>query len=90
MRVTVGWRKLRNEELHDLCSSSNDTWMTKSRGVMQEVGHVTHVGKNCDWETEGKYCLEGTCKEIPVKAAKAYRGSRVIAPVVHKLCTRRR
>ena len=88
VRVTVGWRKLRNEELHDLCSSSNDTWMTKSRRVTQGAGHVTHVGKNCDWETEEKYRLEGTCKDIPVKAAKAYRGSRVIAPVVRKLCTR--
>ena len=90
MRVTVGWRKLCNEELHDLCSSSNDTWMTKSRRVMQGAGHVTHVGKNCGWETEGKYRLDCTCKEIPVKDAKAYRGSTVIAPVVHKLCTRHR
>ena len=52
--------ELRNEELHDLCSSSNDSWMTKSRRVMQGEGHVTHAGKNCDWQTEGKYRLEGT------------------------------
>jgi hypothetical protein len=90
VRVTGGWRKLCNEELHDLCSSSNDTWMTKSRRVMQGAGHVTHVGKYCDWETEGKYRLEGTYKGVPVQAVKAYRGSRVIAPVIHKFCTRRR
>jgi len=55
-----------------------------------KAGHVTHVGKNCDWETEGKHRLEGTYKEIPVQAVKAYRGSGVIAPVIHKLCTRHR
>jgi hypothetical protein len=83
VRVTGRWKKLRNEELHDLCSSSNDTWMTKSRRLMQGAGHVTQVGKNCDWETEGKYRLEGTYKEIPVQAAKAYRDNRGIAQVIH-------
>lgn len=50
---------------------------------MQGAGHVTQVGKNCDWETEGKYRLEGTYKEIPVQAAKAYRDNRGIAQVIH-------
>jgi hypothetical protein len=30
-KVTVDWRKLHNEELHDLCSSPNIIWMMKSR-----------------------------------------------------------
>jgi len=37
--VTVEWRKLHNEELNDLYSSSNIVWVIKSRR-MRWVGHV--------------------------------------------------
>jgi hypothetical protein len=46
------------------------------------------MGKNCNWKSEGKYRLGGTYKVIPVQAVKAYRRSRSIAPVIHKLSTR--
>jgi hypothetical protein len=37
--VTGGWRKLHNEQLHDLYSSSNIIRMIKSR-MMRWAGHV--------------------------------------------------
>jgi hypothetical protein len=39
-RVTEGWRKLHNEELHDLFSSPSMIRIMKSRW-MRYVGHVT-------------------------------------------------
>jgi hypothetical protein len=41
--VTGVWRKLHNEELHDMYSSPTVVWMMKSRR-MRWVGHVAHMG----------------------------------------------
>jgi hypothetical protein len=40
--VTGGWRKLHNEELHNLYSSQSITRMSKSRR-MRGSGHVTRM-----------------------------------------------
>jgi hypothetical protein len=42
--VTGEWRKLRNEELHDLYSSSNIFRVIKSR-KMRLAGHVARIGE---------------------------------------------
>jgi hypothetical protein len=42
--VREGWRKLHNEELHSLQSSSNIVRMIKSR-MMRLAGHVVSMGK---------------------------------------------
>jgi hypothetical protein len=42
--VTGGWRKLHNEELHNLCSSPSIIRMIKSRN-MRWAGHVTQMGE---------------------------------------------
>jgi hypothetical protein len=42
--VTGGWRKLHNEELHKLYSSSSTIRMTKSRR-MRWTGNVTRMGR---------------------------------------------
>jgi hypothetical protein len=42
--VTGGWRKLHNEELHNLYSSSDTIRMNKSRR-MRWAGHVTRMGE---------------------------------------------
>jgi hypothetical protein len=39
-----GWRKLLNEELHNLCSSPSIVKMIKSRG-MRWAGHVARIGR---------------------------------------------
>jgi hypothetical protein len=41
--VTGGWRKLRNEELHNVYSSKRITRMIKSRR-MRWAGHVARMG----------------------------------------------
>jgi hypothetical protein len=41
--VTGGWRKLHNEELHNLYSSPSINGITKSR--MRWVGHVARMGE---------------------------------------------
>jgi hypothetical protein len=43
-RVTGGWRKLHNEELHDLYSSPSIFKIIKSRR-MRWAGHVARMGK---------------------------------------------
>jgi hypothetical protein len=43
--VTEGWRKLHNEELHDLCCSTNIIQVTKSRRV-RWAGHVENTRRN--------------------------------------------
>jgi hypothetical protein len=40
--VTGGWRKLHNEELHNLYSSPNIIRMIKSRRIW--AGNVAHIG----------------------------------------------
>jgi len=40
--VTGGWRKLYNEELHDLCSSSNIIMVFRLR-ITRRVGHVGYM-----------------------------------------------
>jgi hypothetical protein len=42
--VTGGWRKLHNEELHNLYSSPSIIRIIKSRRV-RSVGHVERMGK---------------------------------------------
>src|SRR5215468_8370822 len=42
--VTVEWRKLHNEELHDLYSSLNILWVIKSRR-MKWAGHGARMGE---------------------------------------------
>jgi hypothetical protein len=42
--VTVGWRKLHNEELQDLCSSPSIIRIIKSRR-MRWAGHVARIGE---------------------------------------------
>jgi hypothetical protein len=42
--VTGGWRKLHNEELHNLYSSPNIIRMIKSRR-MRWAGHVARIGE---------------------------------------------
>jgi hypothetical protein len=42
--VTEDWRKLHNEELHNLCSSPNIIRMIKSRR-MRWAGHVVRMGE---------------------------------------------
>jgi hypothetical protein len=42
--VTGGWRKVHNEELRDLCSSSSIIRIMKSRR-MRWAGHVARMGE---------------------------------------------
>jgi hypothetical protein len=42
--MTGGWRKLHNEELHNLCSSSDIIRIMKSRR-MRWAGHVARMGE---------------------------------------------
>jgi hypothetical protein len=44
-KVTGGWRRLHNEELHDLYSSPSIIRMIKSR-KMRWAGHVARMGKS--------------------------------------------
>jgi hypothetical protein len=44
MNLTADWRKLHNEELHNLCSSPNIIRAIKSR-KMRWAGHVAQMGK---------------------------------------------
>jgi hypothetical protein len=42
--VAGGWRRLHNEELHNLYASSNTIRVIKSRRI-RLPGHVTHMGE---------------------------------------------
>jgi hypothetical protein len=42
--VSGEWRRLHNEELHDLYSSPNIVWMIKSRR-MRWAGHLARIGE---------------------------------------------
>jgi hypothetical protein len=54
--VTGGWRKLHNEELHNLYSSPSIIRMIKSRS-MGWAGHVARMGENRKTKTyvDGQY-----------------------------------
>jgi hypothetical protein len=57
--VTVDWRKLHNEELHNLYSSRNIIRMIKSRRV-RWIGHVARMGEKRNMgRSEGKRPLGG-------------------------------
>jgi hypothetical protein len=43
-KIIGGWRKLHNEELHNLCSLPNIIRMIKSRR-MRRAGHAARKGK---------------------------------------------
>jgi hypothetical protein len=56
-----GWRKLHNEELHNLYSSLNITRTTKSR-KMKCAGHIARMarrgmgaGFRCEFQKEGDH-----------------------------------
>jgi hypothetical protein len=54
--VTGEWRKLHNEELHDLYSSPSKIRITKSRRIRM-AGHVTRMGEKKNeyrllWESQ--------------------------------------
>jgi hypothetical protein len=51
--VAGGWRKLHNEELHNLYSSPSIIRMIKSRR-MRRAGHVVHMGRRGMGKPEGK------------------------------------
>jgi hypothetical protein len=51
--VTRGWRKLHNEELHNLYSSPSIIRMIKSRR-MRRAGHVARMGEECIYDIGGK------------------------------------
>jgi hypothetical protein len=48
--ITVEWRKLHNEKLHGLYSSTTIVWIMKSRR-MRWAGHVARMrkGEACKW-----------------------------------------
>ena len=48
--VTVGWRKLHSEELHDFYFSPNISRMIKLRR-MRWAGHVARVVEEIIWKT---------------------------------------
>jgi hypothetical protein len=50
-KITGGWRKLHNEEFHNLYSSPNKIRMTKSR-AMGRIGYVTRMGERKGIHTE--------------------------------------
>ena len=51
-KLTGEWRKMHNDELNDLCSSTNIFLVTNSR--MRWVGDVSHMG-----ESRGVYRILG-------------------------------
>jgi hypothetical protein len=67
--VTGGWRKLRNEELHNLYSSPSVIRMTKLRRA-KLAGHVTRIGKKRNacrtlvGKPEGKIPLERSRRRL--------------------------
>jgi hypothetical protein len=51
--VTGEWRKLHNEELHNLYSSPNIIRQIKSRSL-RWAGHVARMGEECVQDFDGK------------------------------------
>jgi hypothetical protein len=66
--ITGEWRKLHNEELHDLYSSPNIIRIMKSRR-MRWAGHVARIGGRgtligCWWESRGKEATRKTRTQV--------------------------
>jgi hypothetical protein len=59
------WRKLHNEEIHNLYSLPNIVRMIKSRR-MSWVGHVVRIGgkEECIWDIGGKARRNETTRKI--------------------------
>jgi hypothetical protein len=59
-----GWRKMHDEELHNLYSSTSIIIMLKFR-KMSWGGHVARMGteKKCIWDIGGKARRKGTTKK---------------------------
>jgi hypothetical protein len=61
--MTGGWKKLHNEELHNLYSSPSIIRRTKSRG-MRWAGHVTRTGeKECTYDVSEKVRRKETIRK---------------------------
>ena len=62
--VTGDWRKLHNEELHDLYCSLNIIWVIKSR-IMKWVAYVARTGEKRNgwhmWHAQGRREMGGIC-----------------------------
>jgi hypothetical protein len=58
--VKGDWKKLQNEQFHDLYSSPKIIWVIKQKRI-KWVGHVAHTGqeKNACWFLVGKAEGEG-------------------------------
>jgi hypothetical protein len=62
-KVTAVWRKLHNEDLHDLYSLPSIIIIIKSR-MMRWAGHVAQMGekRNAYKLLVGGYYLDGSCR----------------------------
>jgi hypothetical protein len=68
--VKRGWRKLHNEELHDIYSSNNAV-MTKPRtvrwaGYVAGVGEKRHANTQFRRKPEGRKCLEDISVNVEI------------------------
>jgi hypothetical protein len=71
--VTGGWRKLHNEELHNLYSSPNIIIMTKSRRMRWLRACSTNEGdKECIYDIGRKARGKGTTRKNKAKAGGQY------------------
>jgi len=74
--VTGDWRKLHNDELHNLYSSPNIIWLMKSRR-MRCAGHVARMGK-----TRGVY--RGNLRETHLLENPGVDGSIILKWIFKK------